>query len=159
MLVSGEWNIETEAFIHVRFTLKRTTPKILCTQRKKLPHVQPYFEWKDDGVSSRIQYTCKRDDPSKKKEASASADAGQNKCETHVDEKKESEAANVIRGSACAQNHIKKTGVGATPDFAASTAASHTAFPLHKKKSGTDLDRRIMCNVKLWCQVDPSLEI
>ena len=27
LLVSGEWNIETEAFIHVRFTLKTTTPK------------------------------------------------------------------------------------------------------------------------------------
>jgi len=43
------------------------------------------------------------------------------------------------------------------PNFAASTAASHSAFPSKNKESGTELDRRIMCDVMMLCQVDPSL--
>jgi hypothetical protein len=72
--------------------------------------------------------------------------------------KKESEAANVIQGRARAQKHIKKAR-RVQPNFAASTAASHTASQSKNEESGTELDRRIMCSLMMLDQVDTSLEI
>jgi hypothetical protein len=88
--VSDECNIEAEAFIHVRFTLKRTTPKYHAHKalERRPPHVQPHLEkWEDDDVSSRI-HTRARETIHRKNKVSASAGTGQNKCETRPDEKK-----------------------------------------------------------------------
>jgi len=81
-------------------------------------------------IHTRARETIHR----KKTKASASADTRQNKCETFSRRKeKESEAANVIsEGEHPPRNMYRKQG--GQPNFAASTAASHSALHFTGRK-------------------------